>query len=151
VGLRTPASVIALLRWGWSSAQAWESFTASRGSYQMARIGWRWTGLVWPLEEARRGAEGVTGKAAVHEGGLYSHSRARHGCGPRGRPRARGGARAGVLWACSRVPTHIEHVVVWFCLCSKACLVALACRSQQKSRVSSLLCTISYLFHVSSK
>jgi hypothetical protein len=68
-----------------------------------------------------------------------------------GRPRARGGARAGVLWARSRVPAHVEHVVVYFCRCSTACLVALACRSQQKSRVRSLLCTISYLFHVSFK
>jgi hypothetical protein len=96
------------------------------------------------LGKARRGAEGVTGKVAVHEGRLYSHSRARHGCG-------HGGTRAGVLWARSRVPTHVEHMVVWFCRCSKACLVALACRSQQKSRVRSLLFTISYLFHVSSK
>jgi hypothetical protein len=90
------------------------------------------------LGKARRGAEGATGKVAVHEGGLYSHSRARHG-------------RAGVLWARSRVPAHIEHVVVYFCRCSTACLVALVCRSQQKSCVWSLLCTISYLFHVSSK
>jgi hypothetical protein len=28
------------------------------------------------LEKARRGADGVTGKVAVHEGRLYSHSRA---------------------------------------------------------------------------
>jgi hypothetical protein len=28
------------------------------------------------LGKARRGAEGVTGKVAVHEGRLYSHSRA---------------------------------------------------------------------------
>jgi hypothetical protein len=61
------------------------------------------------------------------------------------------GARADVLWACSRVPAHVEHVVVNFCWCSKACLVALACRSQQKFHVRSLLCTISYLFHVSSR
>jgi hypothetical protein len=33
------------------------------------------------LGKARRGAEGATGKVAVHEGGLYSHSRARHGRG----------------------------------------------------------------------
>jgi hypothetical protein len=61
------------------------------------------------------------------------------------------GERAGALWARSRVPAHVEHMVVYFCHCSTACLVALACRSQQKSRVLSLLCTISYLFHVSSK
>jgi hypothetical protein len=62
-----------------------------------------------------------------------------------GQPRARQGARAGVLWARSRVPAHVEHVVVYICRCSKPCLVALACRSQQKSRVRYLLCTISYL------
>jgi hypothetical protein len=61
------------------------------------------------------------------------------------------GRACGRALARSRVPTHVEHVVVWFCRCSKACLVALACRSRQKSRVRSLLCTISYLFHVSSK
>jgi hypothetical protein len=31
---------------GWSSAQARESFTASRGSYLMARIERRWAGVV---------------------------------------------------------------------------------------------------------
>jgi hypothetical protein len=61
------------------------------------------------------------------------------------------GAHAGVLWARSRVSAHVEHVVVYFCQCSTACLGAVACRSQQKSHVRSLLCTISYLFHVSSK
>jgi hypothetical protein len=108
------------------------------------------TGAAGWLGKARRGAEGVTGKVAVHEGELYSHSRAQHGCGHgAGRPHA--GARAGVLWARSRVPTHVEHVVVWFYRYSKACLVALACRSQQKSHVRYLFCTISYLFHVSCK
>jgi hypothetical protein len=96
------------------------------------------------LGKVRPSAEGVTGKMAVHEGGLYSHSRAQHG-------RGHGGARAGVLWARSRASAHVEHVVDYFCQCSTAYLVALACRSQQKSRVRSLLCTISYLFHVSSK
>jgi hypothetical protein len=33
------------------------------------------------LGKVRRGAEGVSGKVAVHEGGLYSHSRAWHGHG----------------------------------------------------------------------
>jgi hypothetical protein len=61
------------------------------------------------------------------------------------------GARASVLWARSRVPAHVEHVVVYFCRCSKDYLVTLACRSQQKSHVRSLLYTKSYLFHVSSK
>jgi hypothetical protein len=51
----------------------------------------------------------------------------------------------------SRVSAHVEHVVVYFCQCSTACLVALACISQQKSHVRSLLCTKSYIFHVSSK
>jgi hypothetical protein len=35
-------------------------------------------GAAGELEKVRRGAEGVTGKVAVHGGGLYSHSRARH-------------------------------------------------------------------------
>jgi hypothetical protein len=82
----------------------------------------------------------------VHEGVIATR---RHDMGVG--TRAAKGARAGVLWARSRVPAHVEHVVVYFCRCSKPCLVALACRSQQKSRVWSLLCTISYLFHVSSK
>jgi hypothetical protein len=33
------------------------------------------------LGKARRGAEGVTGRVAMHEGGLYSRSWARHGHG----------------------------------------------------------------------
>jgi hypothetical protein len=40
---------------------------AGRGDVTEA-VGW--------LRKARHGAEGVTGKMAVHEGGLYSHSRA---------------------------------------------------------------------------
>jgi hypothetical protein len=58
-------------------------------------------GAAGELEKVRRGAEGVTGKAAVHEGGLYSHSRARHGRGHEG-----GRGHVGVrLRACSgRVP-----------------------------------------------
>jgi hypothetical protein len=43
------------------------------------------------LGKARRGAEGVTGRVAVHEGELYSRSRARHGRGIGST--ARGGAR----------------------------------------------------------
>jgi hypothetical protein len=107
-------------------------------------------GAAGELGKVRRGAEGATGKVVMHEGGLYSHSRARHGHG-HGGDRGRAGVRADVLWARSRVPAHVEHVVVYFYQCSIACLVALACRSQQKSHVRSLLCTISYLFHVSSK
>jgi hypothetical protein len=53
------------------------------------------------LGKVRRGAEGVTGKAAVHEGGLYSHSQARHGGG---RPHA--GARAAVTTARSAGQTR---------------------------------------------
>jgi hypothetical protein len=37
------------------------------------------TGAAGWLGKARRGAEEATGKMAVHEGGLYSHSWARHG------------------------------------------------------------------------
>jgi hypothetical protein len=47
------------------------------------------------LEKARRGAEGVTRRVVVHEGGLYSHSRARHGHRRRGGSTAHG-ARAAV-------------------------------------------------------
>ena len=39
------------------------------------------TGAAGELEKVRRVAEEATGKMAVHEGGLYSHSRARHGRG----------------------------------------------------------------------
>jgi hypothetical protein len=39
--------------------------------------------------------DGVTGRVAMHEGGLYSRSRARHGHG-RGVGRPRAGARAAV-------------------------------------------------------
>jgi hypothetical protein len=50
-------------------------------------------GATGELGKVRRGAEGVTGKVSMHEGGLYSHSRAQHGCGHGGgRPHA--GARA---------------------------------------------------------
>jgi hypothetical protein len=128
-----------------SSGGGWEWF--GQGGHPRAALAGRGevAGATGELGKVRRGAEGATGKVAVHEGGLYSHARAR------GRPRARGGARAGMLWVRSRVPAHVEHMVVYFCQCSTACLVALACRSQQKSRVRSLLCTISYLFHVSSK
>jgi hypothetical protein len=48
------------------------------------------------LGKARRGVEGVTGKVALHEGELYSHSRARHGCGHGG---GRGRACAHALGA----------------------------------------------------
>jgi hypothetical protein len=44
------------------------------------------------LGKAGRGAEGVTGEMAVHEGGLYSHSRARHRCGHGAAEGARGRA-----------------------------------------------------------
>jgi hypothetical protein len=102
------------------------------------------------LGKVRRGAEEATGKMAVHEGGLYSHSRAQHGRGHGGGRGHVRGCACGRALSRSRVSAHVEHVVVYFRQCSTACLVALACRSQQKSRVRSL-CTKSYLFHVSSK
>jgi hypothetical protein len=55
-------------------------------------------GAAGRLGQARHGAEGVTGKVAMHEGGLYSHSRARHGRG-HGNGRGRMGAH---VRACSR-------------------------------------------------
>jgi hypothetical protein len=55
------------------------------------------------LRKARRGAEGATGKVAVHEGGLYSHSRAWHGRGHGGgRGRACGRALGVFPSACPR-------------------------------------------------
>jgi hypothetical protein len=66
----------------------------------------------------------------------------------RGRPRARGGARAlGAFPSAYPCRTRGGLVLPVF----KGLFIALACRSQQKSCVRSLLCTISYLFHVSSK
>jgi hypothetical protein len=84
------------------------------------------TGATGELEKVRRSAEEATGKMAVHEGGLYSHSRARHRRGHGGgRGRARG-CTCGHALSRSRVSAHVEHVVVYFCQCSTACLVALA-------------------------
>jgi hypothetical protein len=102
------------------------------------------------LGKVRRGAEGVTRKVVVHGVGFIAIRRLDTGAGT-------GAAEGARVCACgralsrSRVSAHVEHVVVYFCQCSTACLVALACRSQQKSHVRSLLCTKSYLFHVSSK
>jgi hypothetical protein len=63
------------------------------------------------LGKARHGVEGVTGKVAVHEGGLYSHSRARHGC-EHGGGRGRAGAR---VQACSRrVPECLPTSNTWW-------------------------------------
>jgi hypothetical protein len=77
------------------------------------------------LERVRSGTEEATGKMAVHRGGLYSRGT---GVGT-GRPRARGGSRAGVLWTRPRVLAHVEHVGAYFCQGSTADLVDLACRS----------------------
>jgi hypothetical protein len=64
-----------------------------------------WLGKAW------RGAEGATGKMVVHEGGLYSHSRARHRCGHGG-----GRGRVGVrVRACSgRVPECMPTSNTWW-------------------------------------
>jgi hypothetical protein len=78
------------------------------------------------LGKVRRGVEEATGKMVVHEGELYSHSRARHERGHGGgQGRARGCA-CGRALSRSRMSAHVEHVVVYFCQCSTACLVALA-------------------------
>jgi hypothetical protein len=68
-------------------------------------------GAAGELGKVRRGAEGVTGKVAVHEGGLDSHSRAWHGCGHGG-----GRGRAGVrVRACSgRVPECLSTSNTWW-------------------------------------
>jgi hypothetical protein len=55
------------------------------------------TGAAGELGKVRRGVDEATGKMVVHEGGIYSHSRARHGRGHGG-----GRGRAGVrVRACS--------------------------------------------------
>jgi hypothetical protein len=54
------------------------------------------------LGKARRGAEEVTGRVAMHEGGLYSRSRARHGRGRAGESTSRGGARCSSQFALGR-------------------------------------------------
>jgi hypothetical protein len=68
-------------------------------------------GAAGELEKVRRGAEGATGKAAVHEGGLYSHSRAWHGRGHGG-----GQGSAGVrVRACSGcVPECLPTSNTWW-------------------------------------
>jgi hypothetical protein len=82
-------------------------------------------GAAGELGRVRRGAGEATRKMVVHWGGLYSRGA---GVGT-GRPRARGGSRAGVLWTRPRVSAHVEHVGVYFCQGSTADLVDLACRS----------------------
>jgi hypothetical protein len=70
-------------------------------------------GAVSWLGKARRGAEGVTGRVAVHEGGLHRHSRARHGCGRGGGSTAR---RTRAVVASSRSAgqaRHRAHGSVW--------------------------------------
>ena len=132
---------------GGGRERVWPWWLPSGGSGGSQEV----TGAAGELGKVRRGAEEAIGKMVVHKGGLYSRSRARHGRGHGGgRGHARGCA-CGRAVSRSRVSAHVEHVVVYFCQCSTACLVALSCRSQQKSRVRSLLCTKSYLFHVSSK
>jgi hypothetical protein len=64
-----------------------------------------------PELRAGLGAEGATGKVAMHEGGLYSHSRARHGRG-HGGGRGRAGAR---VRACSRrIPECLPMSNTWW-------------------------------------
>jgi hypothetical protein len=110
-------------------------------------------GAVGWLGKARRGAEGVTGKMAVHEGEIYSHLWARQGCGHGGGRGRAGGACERALGAFpSACPRRTSGGLLLPVFPSGGLLLpTLACRSQQKSRVRYLLCTISYLFHVSSK
>jgi hypothetical protein len=49
----------------------------------------------------------------------------------------------------SRVSAAVEPVEDRFCPCPNACLASLTCISRRGSRVGSLPCTISLLFHVS--
>jgi hypothetical protein len=69
------------------------------------------TGAAGKLERVRRGAGEAKGKMAVHEGGLYSRSRARHGRGTEAAEGARGVARAGVL---CRVPECLPTSNTWW-------------------------------------
>jgi hypothetical protein len=131
-----------------------------------ARIERRWAGLVW----SRWSPSGGSGRSrgGRRSCGLGSVQRGRQGRWPcmrvgfiatRGHDTGVGtGAAEGVRGrACGRAlgafpsacPCRTRGGLLL--RCSTACLVALACRSQQKSHVRSLLCTISYLFHVSSK
>jgi hypothetical protein len=58
---------------------------------------------------ARRGAEGVTGRVAVHDGGLYSRSWARRRWGLAVGPTAHGDARGRWLGARWRVVSRRTH------------------------------------------
>ena len=82
-------------------------------------------GAAGELGKVRHDAEGATGRRPCMRMGFIATRGHDTGVGTG----AAEGARADVLWACSRVPAHVEHVVVYFCQCSTACLVALACRS----------------------
>jgi hypothetical protein len=152
---------------GWSSAQARASFMASWGSYPRARIERRWAGKGLATVVALGRLWRVAGRSPelrVSSGKLGASRRRQRGRWPcmrvgfiatrvHGTSMGTGAAEGacGRALSCSQVSAHVEHMVVYFCQCSTACLVALACRSQQKSHVRSLLCTKSYLFHVSSK
>jgi hypothetical protein len=63
------------------------------------------------LGKVRRDAEGATGKAAVHEGGLYSHLRARH---RRGHGGGRGHAGVRVRACSGRVPECLPTSNTWW-------------------------------------
>jgi hypothetical protein len=69
------------------------------------------TGAAGELGRVRRGAGEATGKVAMHEGGLYSHSRARHGRGTGAAEGVRRGARAGVL---CHVPECLPTSNTWW-------------------------------------
>jgi hypothetical protein len=68
-------------------------------------------GAAGELGKVRRGAEGVTGKVAMHEGGLYSHSRAWHG---RGHGGGRGRAGVRVQASSRRVPECLPTSNTWW-------------------------------------
>jgi hypothetical protein len=117
-GGRSPARLRSLLRWGNASAQAWESFTASRGSRPGARARLGVDGKGWPRRPCSssdggwwrvvlRGKSGELGLgqnwgcAGEYDGGLgwiYRHRRGwGRGVGRRS-ARARGVGCSGVLW-----------------------------------------------------
>jgi hypothetical protein len=131
-GSRTPARAIALFRWGWSSAQARASFTASWGSYPRAQIERRWAGKglatvlalgrLWrvagrsPELWASSGKLGATrrrqrGRCPCTRVGFIAARGHGTGVGTGAAEGARGGACAGVL---CRVPECLPTSNTWW-------------------------------------
>jgi hypothetical protein len=89
---------------------------------------------------------GACGRARPRDGASYRRG-LEHERGVE-RPVESTGTR-GVRGAVRVRSVEVEHVEDRFCPCPSVCLAALACLSRQRSRVGSLPCTKSWLFHVS--